>query len=306
MKTTPLLVIVTLIALAATAVTQLVMSPSGGDRAELQSLRQDMMVLEQRLASMDGTQDRMASSMKNLESLLGARPELSATVSQADVQRAVDAALRERLDELPVMDVSSGEAALAAAGEDAENPMSVDDALALLAAAGDDWDDGEAAWKRIADAGMLDEVIDRLKEMAEADPYDPDLQLALGVAYLQKTQAAGNGPEAGQWAMAADRSFDAALALDETNWDARFTKAVSLSFWPPIFGKQSEAIKQFEILTAQQRNGPTLPQHSQTYLMLGNLYQQSGQADKALATWQAGLELFPGMQDLLTQIENAQ
>ena len=52
----------------------------------------------------------------------------------------------------------------------------------------------------------------------------------------------------------ADQAFDAALAVDEKHWDARFTKATALSFWPPIFGKQAESVRQFEILIDQQES----------------------------------------------------
>ena len=121
--------------------------------------------------------------------------------------------------------------------------------------------------------------------------------------FLQKTQLSGNGPEAGLWAMKADQAFDDILALDEQHWDARFTKAVALSFWPPIFGKQSEAIRQFEVLREQQRHQTPSAGHGQTYLLLGNLYQQMGQTEKALQVWQEGAGIFPDMAELQAQID---
>jgi len=117
---------------------------------------------------------------------------------------------------------------------------------------------------------------------------------------------AGNGPEAGIWATKADKAFDAALAVDDHCWDARFSKAVSLSFWPPVFGKQGEAIKNFEVLTEQQASQPSDPKFAQTWLLLGNMYQQTGRMDQALATWQKGLALFPGNEALQAQIASAQ
>ena len=36
--------------------------------------------------------------------------------------------------------------------------------------------------------------------------------------------------------------------------------------------------------------------------MLGNMYQQTGQMDKAVAAWQLGLQLFPNSADLAAQL----
>ncbi len=134
---------------------------------------------------------------------------------------------------------------------------------------------------------------------AAARPQDPDAQVVLGDAYIQRLQEAKNGPEMGQWAMRADGSYDDALALDETHWGARFSKAVSLSFWPPIFGKQGEAIRQFETLLDQQKGAPAVEDHfADTYVFLGNLYEQQGDAEKAQAIWQEGYDAFPEHEDL--------
>lgn len=153
--------------------------------------------------------------------------------------------------------------------------------------------DREELWKRIREAKLTDAVIAEFEKRAKASPNDPDAQADLAYAYIQKIQEVGQGPEAGKWATKADKAYDAALALDPDHWDARFGKAISLSFWPPIFGKQPQAIKEFETLLASQSKKPADPSHAQTYLMLGNLYAQSGKADKALAIWQQGLAAFP-------------
>jgi tetratricopeptide (TPR) repeat protein len=101
------------------------------------------------------------------------------------------------------------------------------------------------------------------------------------------------GIEAGQWAMKADSTFDSILKANPENWDARFTKAVSYSFWPPMFGKQQAAIDNFEILVSQQANQTPDPKFAQTHLLLGNLYYQTGQGDKAKEAWSNGLAQFP-------------
>ena len=100
--------------------------------------------------------------------------------------------------------------------------------------------------------------------------------------------------ETGKIAMNADKSLDKALALDPDHWDARFVKAQALSFWPPMFGKQADAIEHLEILRGKQEGKATQdPKFAQTYLMLGNLYSQQGKKEKAMAAWRKGATLFP-------------
>jgi tetratricopeptide (TPR) repeat protein len=149
-------------------------------------------------------------------------------------------------------------------------------------------------WKQIVDAGLIDDAVAAVEQMAKENPASADAQADLAHAYFEKLQTVNDGPEKGKWAIMADNTLDKALELDPNHWDARFTKAVGLSFWPPIFGKQGEAINQFEILEKQQEaSGATNPDFSQTYVFLGNLYQQQGKADMAVQTWQKGASLFP-------------
>ena len=47
-------------------------------------------------------------------------------------------------------------------------------------------------------------------------------------------------------------------------------------------------------LIDQQDSMPSRTEFSQTYVLLGNQYQKLGESDKAMATWQLGLQKFPG------------
>ncbi len=195
-----------------------------------------------------------------------------------------------------------GLAVPASAGEasgSTEATASPEDLVAQLLDPELDYTAQEAIWARIRESGQLDEVIALMEAYAEENASDPDAQVDAGYAYLQKIFEVGDGPEAGVWAMKADSAFDRALSLDERHWDARFSKAISLSFWPPIFGKQKDAIQQFEVLIGQQEEGVIEDRHSQTYLLLGNLYHQVGQPEKADSMWKRGLEYFPGDAGLL-------
>jgi tetratricopeptide (TPR) repeat protein len=160
--------------------------------------------------------------------------------------------------------------------------------------------EAQELWQKIREEGLTDELVAEFERFAEAAPHDPDAQVDLGNAYVQKIFDVGQGPLAGVYGQKADEAFDLALALDETHWEARFTKAVSLSNWPAFLGKQPEAIRQYEILRQQQEAGTAQSHHAQTYYYLGNMYQQTGDPAKALAAWRDGLARFPD-NDLLRQ-----
>jgi len=254
---------------------------------------------------------------------VGVAPEAqTAAEIAALVQR--NAAMERTLEEvrLALADVSAAQrTAIAARATESAGPVAAasknvaepkakpgaDSAIDRILAGGLDWDETQALWKEVEDAGQLDELVKMLEDRAKSRGNDPEAQTQLGLAYLQKTFRAGGGPEAGLWATKADRAFDAALSVDDTHWEARFQKAVSLSFWPPMLGKQPDAVKQFEKLVAQQESsGQKSSGYAQTYLFLGNMHLQMGAKDKALAAWHQGLAQFPENADLLKKIADVQ
>ena len=164
----------------------------------------------------------------------------------------------------------------------------------------------QAIFQKLRENGRIDEYVAAIEKLAAENPKDPDLQVALGHAYLQKLFGVGNTPEAGPLAMKSDAAFDRALELDDHNWSARFSKAVSLSNWPAFLGRGPEAIDNFETLLEQQATQPRRPEFAMTYLFLGNMQASAGDRDKALATWRAGLELFPDQEGLRNAVALAQ
>jgi hypothetical protein len=151
----------------------------------------------------------------------------------------------------------------------------------------------QGAWKQLKDTGKLDEAIGELERRMADDPRTAEYPAALGQAYLQKCALIHDIREQGILAMKADQVFDAALSLDPFNWDARFTKAVAMSYWPTNMNKSAEVIEHFQTLIEQQEAQPPQPQFAQTYLWLGDQYQKAGQGDYARAIWQRGAALFP-------------
>lgn len=242
--------------------------------------------------------DELANSQARLESALreirAATDDLAARAQREVV--AAPAAAPAPAEASTAVDPSAGER---------EREASVAAFLAELAAA-DDSDEQAAIWQRAAKEGLTDALVAHFEQQASADPTNPAKRVDLGNAYLQKVFTAGGGPMAGVWAVKADKAFDAALEIDPQHWEARFTKAVSLSFWPPALGKQAMAIQEFETLLGQQSAGAPRPEHAQTYLFLGNVHQGSGSIQKALETWRRGLELFPDNEELRQRIASAE
>jgi tetratricopeptide (TPR) repeat protein len=154
-------------------------------------------------------------------------------------------------------------------------------------------DQKQAAWKKLKDSGQLDQAINDLEQRAAADPKSAEYPAVLGQAYLQKSSTLQDLREQGILALKADQTFDTALQLDPKNWEARFTKAVAMSYWPPQLNKGQEVIDHFTQLIEQQEAQSPQPQFAAPYLWLGDHYQKLGKSDYARATWQCGLDRFP-------------
>ena len=148
--------------------------------------------------------------------------------------------------------------------------------------------------KKLNEAGKLDEAISELQQQAADNPRNAEYQTALGQAYLEKGIALQDGSsDKVILVMQAMKSFDAALSDDSANWEARFTRTAILSHYPTEMNKGQEVIDQFTQLINQQEAQPSQPQFAKTYVLLGDQYQKLGNNDYALATWQAGAQLFP-------------
>jgi len=156
----------------------------------------------------------------------------------------------------------------------------------------------QAAWKELRDAGQLDQVIEALTRGAAENRMSAAYPAALGQAQLQKagelSRNGGTISEMGILGMQADQNFDAALNLDPTCWEAQFFKAVAMSYWPLELNKGDEVIERLSRLIDQQETMAPQPQFAQTYIVLGDQYEKMGQTDYAIATWQIGAQRFPG------------
>lgn len=173
----------------------------------------------------------------------------------------------------------------------AHNPLR--QAIDILVAPQSTFQQRQAAWKQLRDAGELDQALATLKQGAAENPASTEYATALGEAYVYKLQTLQDFHEVAILALQADKSFNTALGLDPANWEAQFFKAASLSRWPSEMNKGPEVIQQLSSLIDQQESKPPLPQFAQTYVLLGDQYKKANQPDYAVQTWRLGLAKFP-------------
>ena len=164
----------------------------------------------------------------------------------------------------------------------------------------------KAAWKQLRDSQQLDKAIADLEQAVRADPSTAEYPTALAEGYLQKLTTIDDAREKSVLAIRADQSFDQALQVDPTNWEARFVKAVALSYWPESLNKSGEVIDNLVTLMEQQESRPPQPHFVQTYIVLGEQYLKVGYTDDARETYRRGASMFPGDNTLREKLANLQ
>jgi tetratricopeptide (TPR) repeat protein len=191
-----------------------------------------------------------------------------------------------------------------AKADDSAGATAFSRAIDILVSKQSSFQQRQAAWKQLREAGELDQAIAALKQGAADNPASSEYPTALGEAYVYKLQTVRDYHKTAILALQADQSFNTALGLDPANWEAQFFKAASLAHWPPEMNKGPEVIQQLSSLIDQQEAQPPQPQFAQTYVLLGDQYQKAGQPDYALQTWRLGAQKFPGDPTLQNRINH--
>lgn len=240
--------------------------------------------------------DELESQVAKLRAQRDATPaEASATsarvVAQPIDDATIDAAVERAL-------AARGMARPASPAAETDKPFDAKERAVAMRGKSDFWSNSEL-YKRMFAEGRMDELVAAFEAAATASPNDTEAQMDVGNAYLAYLQLDNS-----KWPLSqkADQAFDRVLAIDETHWNARFTKAMSYTFWPDFLGKKKEAIGHFETLMTQQDARPAQPHESNTYLILGNLLEQRGEADKAKEIWRRGLRRHPTDAQLLQKV----
>lgn len=239
-----------------------------GLQAELTSLREQQAALVRQVEQL-----RTAPVVAAPASLAAER--VAATLDQAQIATAVEAYLKQRKEG------GAGAADAASAGFDLE--------IDFAQLGGTNYWERPDLWKKAFAAGAMDEVIAKFEALAKANPKDIPTQMNLASAYMAYLQL---DQSKWQYSMKADEVYDRVLAIDDRHWEARFTKAMSYTFWPEFTGKRQDAITHFETLVQQQETMPIEPHQAETYLFLGNLLQERD-PKRAKEIWSRGLQRHP-------------
>jgi tetratricopeptide (TPR) repeat protein len=240
--------------------------------------------IEQLRADVEALRQRPAAEVATADSPV--QRTVVPTITDEQVAAAVEHYLAEGRGALP-----------ADAAANATTAIDTETALAKLRQHASFWNNGDL-YKKVFAAGKMDELIASFEELAAANPKDPQAQMDLANAYLAYLQMDNSKYPL---SMKADEAFDRVLALDEHHWEARFSKAVSYTFWPEFLGKKKDAIANFERLVDQQDSMPVADYQAQTYLYLGNLLSERD-PERARAVWQRGLRRHPGNAELAKKL----
>lgn len=241
----------------------------------------------------------------------------SAAGTEVALSAIRDDSVEDPAQPLPAADAGSGQASsstsppseLSLDGPSVPSPAPTpfSQALDILVSPEAGFQEKQSAWRKLREAGQLDEAVEALKQGAAENPTSAAYRAALGQAQLQKagevSREGGAISEMGILGMEADQNFDAALRLDPDNWEAQFFKATAMSYWPLELNKGEEVIQRLSRLVDQQDTLLAQPEFAQTYVVLGDQYQKMGRPDYAVATWQIGAQRFPGNPALQQRIQ---
>ena len=249
------------------------------------------------VTALSETLGRVEERLRRLED----RPQVAPAVSprsEVPVTRAdIEAMVRE------VVAGATGDSIPTLGGDEAVEPaeFAVDGAFKELGSI--EWGDrSNAIWNEARKAGKTKELLALFEAAAAAAPNLPQAQYQLGQACIQALMGTQDFVEQGKLSQTADAAFDRTLELEATHWEARYSKAVSYTFWPDFLGKKAEAVRHLNVLLDQQERAGPEPKHIEAYLTLGNLYSQQGKEAEALAVWERGIARFPTDARLLEKL----
>ncbi|HEV3028694.1 MAG TPA: hypothetical protein VG457_14035 [Planctomycetota bacterium] len=148
-----------------------------------------------------------------------------------------------------------------------------------------------------------DALVRTLEALVEENPLDPAAHCLLARGCIEALITEPDFLKKGDWARRADAEFLEALRLDPASWEANYSRASALIWWPEPLGKTPEAIRGFERALELQAGSAAQPRYADTYAQLASLYTKVAMPDKAVALLAEGLRIFPGNEELKKQLE---
>jgi tetratricopeptide (TPR) repeat protein len=148
---------------------------------------------------------------------------------------------------------------------------------------------------------QFDRALDFFQKETAAHPKSANLHLNYGFAYVDKIPVAGSITQV-ILANNALNEFTKALEI-EPSWIAYYTRGESYLFWPKVFQRAPAGVDDLLKALEIAKSGPARSYHAKTYVALGDGYWKTDQLEKARATWQEGLKIFPGNEQLKKRLE---
>jgi hypothetical protein len=152
-------------------------------------------------------------------------------------------------------------------------------------------------------ARSADALLRTLEALVEENPLDSAAHCLLARGCIEALITEPDFIKKGDLARRADAEFVEALRLDPASWEANFSRASALMWWPEPLGKTPEAIGGFERALELQAGSAAQPRYADTYAQLASLYTKVAMPDKAVALLAEGLRIFPGNEELKKQLE---
>ncbi|MBI5849661.1 MAG: hypothetical protein HZB39_01260 [Planctomycetes bacterium] len=242
-----------------------------------------------------GVDPELRNLLGRVEQRLAALEQRPSAPAQTEIARSEASLTRGDVEAIVAEAMKSAGASAvpadsAVASESA--PFTLDGAFRDLRAA--EGDERRAAiWAAARKAGKQKELLALFEAAAKGAPNDATAQFQYGQACIYSLLGTQDFMEQGVLSQLADKAFDQALEVDERHWEARYSKAVSYTFWPDFLGKKKEAIAHLQTLIEQQEAARPEPKHIETYLTLGNVLAQQGKDDEARKIWERGYDRFP-------------
>lgn len=159
-------------------------------------------------------------------------------------------------------------------------------------------------WETLPGSGLEDDAVAAFTAHVKAHPDDAEGHYGLGVALTTKFLGGATSQlEVMKLSGQADRAFSRALEIDDHHFEARYSKAISYTFYPAIAGKGPEAIRHFETLVQRHGSDGSNDMMKDVYFNLGNEYRKAGNLQKAKEAYRQGLGVFPDSKEIRTALE---
>ncbi len=146
----------------------------------------------------------------------------------------------------------------------------------------------------------FDRSLQLFEKLAAEHPNSANVHLNFGFAYVDKIPVAGSITQV-VLANNGLKEFSRAVEL-QPNWITYYTRGMSYLFWPKIFNRAPLGVADLQKAMDIQKAAPLRPYYVKTYIGLGDGYWKTDDLEKARATWQEGLKLFPGNPDLQARL----